>query len=133
MDPENKIKLYEPAVRKWERLRPAAAVRAEPAEMKESADLLAYWRVLRKRRWTILTVFFVLFTVVLLGTLKQEPIYRAKALLEVAKENPNILTVQELFALDTVSDTYLETQFKILQSDTLARRVIEGLRLDKLE
>ena len=133
MDPENKIKLYEPAVRKWERLRPTAAVRAEPVEMKESADLLAYWRVLRKRRWTILTVFFVLFTVVLLGTLKQKPIYRAKALLEVAKENPNILTVQELFALDTVSDTYLETQFKILQSDTLARRVIEGLRLDKLE
>ena len=133
MDPENKIKLYEPAVRKWERLRPTPAVRAEPLEMKESADLLAYWRVLRKRRWTILTVFFVLFTVVLLGTLKQKPIYRAKALLEVAKENPNILTVQELFALDTVSDTYLETQFKILQSDTLARRVIEGLRLDKLE
>src|SRR3989449_5559024 len=133
MDPENKIKLYEPAVRKWERLRPAAAVRAEPAEMKESADLLAYWRVLRKRRWTILTVFFVLFTVVLLGTLKQKPIYRAKPMLEVTKENPNILTVQELFALDTVSDTYLETQFKILQSDTLARRVIEGLRLDKLE
>src|SRR2546427_6419263 len=126
MDPENKIKLYEPAVRKWERLRPTAAVRAEPVERKESADLLACWRVLRKRRWTILTVFFVLFTVVLLGTLKQKPIYRAKALLEVAKENPNILTVQELFALDTVSDTYLETQFKILQSDTLARRVIEG-------
>src|SRR3989449_6584437 len=42
-------------------------------------------------------------------------------------------SVQELFALDTVSDTYLETQFKILQSDTLARRVIEGLRLDMLE
>lgn len=133
MDQENKIKLYEPAVRKWERLRPAAAVRAETVEMKESADLLAYWRVLRKRRWTILTVLFVLFTVVLLGTLKQKPIYRPKALLEVARENPNILTVQELFALDTVSDTYLETQFKILQSDTLARRVIEELRLDKLE
>jgi len=41
MDPENKIKLYEPAVRKWERLRPTPAVRAEPLEMKESADLLA--------------------------------------------------------------------------------------------
>src|SRR5207302_8632148 len=108
MDPENKIKLYEPAVRKWERLRPTAAVRAEPLEMKESADLLAYWRGLRKRRWTILTVFFVLFTVVLLGTLKQKPIYRANARLEVAKENPNRLTVQERFALDTGSGTYLQ-------------------------
>lgn len=133
MTEETGIKRYEPAARLLERLRPGPPLRAETLEMKESADLLSYWRVLRKRRWTALTVFFVLFTIVLLGTLKQKPIYRGQALVEIAKENPNLLTVQELFALETVSDTYLETQYKILRSDSLARRVIDQFRLDQLE
>jgi len=97
--------------------------------MEESPDLLAYLRVIRKRRWMILTIFFVVFTLVLIGTLSQTPIYRARTLLEIQKENPNILSVQELFELEAVSDTYLETQFKILQSDSLARRVVDQLGL----
>jgi len=132
VEPENKIQIYEPAAGSLERARPALLLRPEKAEMRESPDLLAYWRVIRKRRWTIVTLFSVLFTIVLLGTLKQKPIYRARALLEIEKENPNILTVQELFALETVSDTYLETQYKILRSETLARRVIDQFGLDRL-
>ena len=132
MEPVNKIQIYEPVAGSLERARPAPPLRPETVEMRESPDLLAYWRVIRKRRWTIVTLFSVLFTIVLLGTLKQKPIYRAWALLEIEKENPNILTVQELFALETVSDTYLETQYKILRSETLARRVIDQFGLDRL-
>ena len=102
-------------------------------EADEAIDLLAYWRVIRKRHWTIATIFFVLFTLVLIGTLRQTPIYRATGLLEIQKENPDIMTVQELFELEGVSDTYLETQYKILQSGSLARRVIDQLGLIKLE
>jgi len=132
VEPVNKIQIYEPVAGTLERARPAPLLRPETVEMRESPDLLAYWRVIRKRRWTIVTLFSVLFTIVLLGTLKQKPIYRARALLEIEKENPNILTVQELFALETVSDTYLETQYKILRSETLARRVIDQFGLDRL-
>jgi len=133
VDPENQIKVYEPSQGSLDRLRPLLPARGETLEMEGAPNLLAYWRLLRKRRWTIVTVFFVLFTIVLLGTLKQKPIYRAQALLEIEKENPNLLTVQELFQLETLSDTYLETQYKLLRSDSLARRVIDQLRLGKLE
>lgn len=132
MESETKIKVYEPAPRPRARPRPAPALRGETLDMQEPASLLAYWRVVRKRRWTVLTVLFVLFTVVLLATLKQKSIYRANALLEIEKENPNILTLQEMFAIETVSDSYLETQYKILRSDSLARRVIDQLHLDRL-
>ncbi len=125
VEEETRIKRYEPAAGALERHRPLPPAAFDTVEMEPAPDLLAYWRVVRKRRWTILTIFFVLFTVVLLGTLKQKPMYRARALLEIEKENPNILSVQELFELETVSDTYLETQYKILKSNTLARRVIE--------
>ncbi len=79
--------------------------------------------MIRKRRWTMLITFFVLFAVVLLGTIRQKPFYRAQALLQIEKENPNILTVQEPFVPENVSDTYLETQHKILRSESSGRRV----------
>jgi len=99
--------------------------------MEAAPDLLTYWRVIHKRRWTVITIFFVVFTVTLIGTLKQTPVYRASALLEIQKENPEILTAQELFELDSVSDMYLETQYNILHSTSLARRVIDQLALYK--
>jgi len=132
VETNTQIKVYEPVPRPLARPRPAPVQRGETLEMQEPANLLAYWRVVRKRRWTVLTVLFVLFTLVLLATLKQKSIYRANALLEIEKENPNILTLQEMFAIETVSDSYLETQYKILRSDTLARRVIDQLHLDRL-
>jgi len=134
MTPEHeaKIQRYEPSPKSLERLRAMRAARPETLDMQESTSLLSYWHMLRKRRWTVVTVLTVLFTVVLVGTLRETPIYRSGALLEIEKENPNILSVQELFQLETVSDTYLETQYKILQSDTLARQVIVQLRLDLL-
>ncbi len=68
----------------------------------------------------------------LIGTLILKPIYRAEALLEIAEEDPDIPTVGELFALRDVSPAHLETQYKILQSTSLARTVIEQLNLSKL-
>src|SRR5438270_7531598 len=93
---------------------------ANIVELEKAPDLLAYWKVIRKRRWTVFTAFVVLFGVVLVGTLKQKPVYRAKALLEIEKENPSLVTPQELFQLDEVSDAYLETEYKVLSSDDLA-------------
>jgi capsular exopolysaccharide synthesis family protein len=105
----------------------------EVADAEESPDLLAYWRTIRKRRWTILTVLVIVFAVALIGTLKQKPIYRGRALLEIQKENPDVASLKELFELESVSDTYLETQFRVLASESLAYRVIEQLQLEKLE
>ena len=129
MQSDGKIERYEPA--RIERRVPPTE--PDTVEMGRAPELVAYWNVLRKRRWTVLTVFFVLFTLVLLGTLKQRPVYRATALLEIQKENANILTMKELFELETVTDTYLETQYKIFKSDTLAKRVIQQLHIDTLE
>src|SRR5258708_38411112 len=104
----------------------------EILEPSETLDLSRYGRLLRKRLPTVLAVFFILFTVTLIATLKQKPVYRAQALLEIQKENPEIPTVQELYELDSVSDAYLRSQYTILGSESLARRVIAGLDLDAL-
>ncbi len=102
-----------------------------PARMEKPPDLLAWWKVIRKRRWTVLTAFSVLFVAVLVGSIKEKPVYRAKALIEIDKENPSVINPQELFQLDEVSDAYLETQYKVLTSDDLAERVIHELALNR--
>src|SRR6266478_10226495 len=104
----------------------------EILEPGEALDLRSYGRILRKRLPAILVVFFILFTAILIETLKQKPIYRAQVLLEIQKENPDIPTIKELYELDAVSDAYLRTQYSILASDSLARRAIGQLGLETL-
>lgn len=103
------------------------------AERAESPNLLSYWSVLRKRRWLVLAVLVVVFTAVVIATLKETPLYRARTLVEIEKENPNIVTADDLFELDNVNSTFLETQYKVLESESLARRVIRDLSLDQLK
>src|SRR6266436_4922740 len=102
----------------------------EILEPGEALDLRSYGRILRKRLPAILVVFFILFTAVLIATLKQKPVYRAQVLLEIQKENPDIPTIKELYELEEVSDAYLRTQYSILASESLARRVIDQLHLE---
>ena len=124
---QNKIEVLKSGEFHLERARSPLA-RAQ--QMEKPPDLLAFWRMVRKRRWTILAAFSVLFAIVVVGTLKEKPVYRATALIEIEKENPSLVSPQELFQLDEVSDAYLETQYKVLESEDLADRVIAQLGLD---
>lgn len=130
MEPEGSIEILGPGPRGIERRR-AKQLAAFEAEPDGSPSLVAYWIVLRKRRWTVLALLAVTFAVVLLATLKETPLYEAKALIEIEKENPNIVTTADLFEIDNVSNTFLETQYKVLESESLSRRVIRDLQLDE--
>ena len=98
-----------------------------------SNGLQGSWRIIRKRRWSAISTTIAVVVLVLLWTLRQKPVYQAKGLLEIERENPSIMTVQELFQIENLSDDYVETQYKILQSDSLARDVIRQLHLDQLK
>ena len=104
----------------------------EIMEPGEPLDLRTYGRILRKRISTILIVFFLVFAVGLIATLKEKPVYRAQALLDIQKENADIPTIKDLYELEEVSDSYLKTQYTILASESLAERVIDQLHLDAL-
>lgn len=104
----------------------------EILEPEEPLNLRAYGRILRKRVATILIVFFLVFAVSLIATLKEKPVYRAQVLVEIQKENADIPTIKDLYELESVSDSYLKTQYDILASESLSRRIIDELHLDAL-
>jgi succinoglycan biosynthesis transport protein ExoP len=132
MDQETKIRLYETPPHGLEKRRTQGVAWNEAGEIHEVPNLLEYWRVIQKRYATILTILFLVFTFALVATLKEKPVYKARALIEIQKENPELPTLQELFQVENISDTYLETQYRILKSENLGRRVIAQLRLDQV-
>ncbi len=131
MDEQNRLQLYEPRQNALERVNHGAG--AYPAEDREAVpDLLEYWRVIQKRYPTVLVVLLVVLMIGLFATFRGKPVYEARALIEIQKENPDVPTLQELFQIEGVSDAYIETQNRILKSENLARRVITQLGLEKL-
>jgi succinoglycan biosynthesis transport protein ExoP len=131
MDEQNRLQLYEPRQNALERVNHGAG--AYTVEDREAVpDLLEYWRVIQKRYPTVLVALLVVFMIGLFATFRGKPVYEARALIEIQKENPDVPTLQELFQIEGVSDAYIETQNRILKSENLARRVITQLGLEKL-
>jgi polysaccharide biosynthesis transport protein len=133
MDPETQITPYEPSRDSSLKQREVQEIAVHAGgQTDEVPDLLGYWRVVKKRRSTILTILFIVFSLALVATLKERRVYEARTLIEIQKENPDIPSLQELFQVEGISDTYLETQNRILKSENLARRVIEELGLERV-
>jgi capsular exopolysaccharide synthesis family protein len=106
---------------------------AEFEQQEDGIHILDYWRVLVARRWTILAIFLTVVTVSLIYTFKQTPIYQATASIQIDKENPNVLSFKDVYEIETATDDTLRTQFEVLKSRSLARRVILDLKLDTVE
>ena len=102
--------------------------------MPREPHLLDYIIILRKHQWLILTFLVTVVTVVTIASFKMKPVYEAAARVEVDKESQAAtLPFQDANAYDEYvdMDNYLETQTKILESETLAFQTIRSLDLAK--
>jgi succinoglycan biosynthesis transport protein ExoP len=99
----------------------------------EQIHLRDYLRVIQKRRWTVITVFAIIVITVVIHAFTATPIYEATTRLIIDKENPNVVSIQEVMAFDASGTDYYQTQYRIIESRTVAREVIRRLNLDKSE
>ena len=60
-----------------------------------------------------------------------KPIYRGTISVQINKENPQIMDFKEMFSVNMWDLDYYQTQYKILESRTLAKRVIQTLKLSE--
>src|ERR1700733_268976 len=100
--------------------------------MPREPHLLDYLIVLRKHQWLIATFLVTVGTVVSIASFKMKPVYVAAARVEVDKESQNTLPFQGVNYEEYVDmEDYIETQIKILQSETLAMQTINNLNLSQ--
>jgi len=95
----------------------------------KEVNLRDYWKVIQKRRWTILAFFIIVVVTTAMVTFTMRPIYRGTTTILINKENPQILDFKEVFAVNTMDLDYYQTQYKILESRSLAKRVIQTMKL----
>ena len=98
---------------------------------RNEAHLRDYWKVIQKRKWTVISFTLIVLIATGVTTFTMEPIYRATATIQINKENPQIVDFKEIFTIDTMEMDYHQTQYKILGSRSLARRVIHSMKLEE--
>jgi succinoglycan biosynthesis transport protein ExoP len=93
-----------------------------------------YWRVVMRRKWIALACVVAAVACAAIYTMRQTPLYRATAQLEVDQQSDNVLPYQQVMAQNDYSymyEEYLQTQIKHLTSRNLASRVAIVAGLDK--
>jgi capsular exopolysaccharide synthesis family protein len=106
---------------------------AEERQDEDSIDLLAYWHILLKRRWLVLGVTAGVVALSLLAALLTTPVYRASVLLELQKEGTQVVQVGGVQPGDFSGwdPEFLQTQYELIRSRSLAERVANELTLDR--
>src|SRR5690348_1974213 len=117
--------------RQYGEIQPIAYGRASNEEF-DPPGLIQYWRILRRHRGTWIVFAFVGALLGLLIALPQTPLYRARTSLEILELNDNFLNFKQVSPVTPASNgpetADIQTQIKILQSDSLLKRVEAKLK-----
>jgi succinoglycan biosynthesis transport protein ExoP len=137
MDFGSLVQADNPAVRE---MQPASASLGKKMGSPVYAELPAqqstlgeYIRVLRKRKWTVLSCLITIFSLVAIASLKMTPVYEASGSIAINKPDSGLVNFNNspTFSVDYYDPTEMETEVKILQSDLLALQVVKELALDR--
>lgn len=98
----------------------------------QEISLLELWRIALKKRRVILNTTILVFVVAALYSFLATPKYTAEGELLIDRE-PNILSFEDIFQIESFNDDYFQTQYKLLQSRALAGDTIDKLRANANE
>jgi capsular exopolysaccharide synthesis family protein len=87
-----------------------------------------YLHVLQKRKWLILAAVVISFSIAAIVTFRKRPLYQAAAQIIIEREVPKVLSIEQITQATSGAD-YYNTQYRILQSNSLAALVAERLRI----
>jgi capsular exopolysaccharide synthesis family protein len=95
----------------------------------EEVGLRDYLAVILRRKWIVIAIFAVIVVVATINSFKTEPMYKATCQILIERENPKVVNIQEIMAVDASTTDYYQTQYEILKNKKLAEKVIEHLNL----
>jgi capsular exopolysaccharide synthesis family protein len=109
------------------RLGPAGRSRTEP-------HLLDYLRVVVRRRHVALAAFLIVSLAAAVYSFTVTPIYEGRVQLLIEADDPNVIDFQQVTSGEMNANAlsrqdYYQTQYRLLQSRSLARKTIDALKL----
>src|SRR6188508_1742074 len=97
----------------------------------DERHLMDYVRVLYKRRWVAIPAFLIVFAVGGINSYRKVTIYEARTQILIEKDTPKVGTLETMFQQQDgwYNDDFYRTQYRILQSRSLARHTAELMHL----
>ena len=95
----------------------------------QEVHLSHYWNVVQKRWKVALSILVVVMLGTLLASYLAKPLYRSSIQIQIERENPNQMTVDDLFGIAASDQEFLQTQYVVLRSRGLIARVIDEQKL----
>lgn len=95
-------------------------------------DIRQYWNVVYRRKWLIIALAAITSSIAAALVLKMTPMYRATATVMIESKGPNVVSIQDVYDVDTQAQEYYQTQFEILKSLPVVDMVIQRLKLNTL-
>ncbi|MFT3807399.1 GumC family protein [Arenimonas sp.] len=100
----------------------------ENTEQDDEINLLDYWRILVKRRWTVIATLAMVLIIALVKTLLTTPIYRSTSIVQIDNDTLRVVKVEGIEPMG-YDPNFLETQIGLLNSRALAQRVVKQMGL----
>src|SRR6266403_610705 len=92
-------------------------------------DWRSRWNIINRRKWSIIGLALAVGLFTTLVVFAMTPIYRASATLLIESQAANVVSIQEVYGLDTRNLDYLATQIAIMGGRPIAEAVVDGLGL----
>src|SRR6266571_1183225 len=101
-----------------------------------TGGFLEYWRMVRRHRGTVIILTCLGGLTGFLIGLPETPVYRSRATVEVQPLNENLMNTRQVDPTPAPSEYFfgeidMQTQIKLLQSESLIERTVTKLKLDR--
>src|SRR5450631_4902681 len=102
-------------------------------ETGDKIDVRYYWNIINRRKWSIIGLALAVGLLTTLVVFGITPIYRASAMVLLESQAANVVSIKEVYGVDTSSQDYLATQIEIMRGRSIAEAVVDALGLIKPE
>ncbi len=110
-------------------LPPDSGERFSGSDFSALPDPRDYIEVVLRRKWAALAVGVFIFFTAMIVTLATRPLFRAEGRVELSPQTPRVTKFEEVTAEQLETQEFVQTQLKLFQSASLARRVIDKLNM----
>lgn len=94
-------------------------------------DFMYYYRLMLRNSWKVILFSLCIGAFSALYALSLPPVYTSSTSLLIENQQPNVLSFQDVYKVDTRNREYLGTQLQILKSRALASRVVDRMQLTR--
>ena len=95
----------------------------------DEINLRHYWGVIKRRKWSIAAFAIIVAAATATAVVYMDPVYRAATTVMIEAQENNVVSIQDVYGVDTKNQEYFQTQFEILKSRPLAEKVAARLNL----